>query len=498
MKVFHLTSRTQGVCRNALKNFFSSSSSKLPSQAAPSLITERHNKNSSSRSPSFQNKNAPMLSLYRRISPVGDPDISIVPVLDQWVREGRKVDQDSLNNIIKSLKKYNRFKHALEISEWMTDKRYIPPTKGDITSRLHLIYKVHGLQKAEEFYNNISQIFKGFQVDIALLNIYSLEKSIDKAETIMHKLRDTGLTTPLPYNILSRIYYSIKNYQKMDTLFHEMETKGIHRDKYSFALRLNFYAATRNTEGLNKTMEIMEAYPRVDMDCDTYIIATNAFLKVGLVEKGFELLKKVEKLAIGNKDKYKTLNTVLKMYAELGEKDEVYRIWNILKKETIYNTGYRNMIRSLLKFDDIEGAEVISKEWETRDLSYDFRVIDDLVDCYVKKGDLGKAKDVIKCGIEKGGTPTFRTWFCLMIGYFEGNRVLEGVEAMKNATRGFRVLQFEEGMKNKPVIVLEYLERGGNLEEVEGFMKSLEAEGVFSSIICGRLLDLIKNETSRC
>lgn len=429
---------------------------------------------------------------------MGDPDTSIVPILDQWIREGRKVDKDSLDIIIKSLKKYNRFKHALEISEWMTNKRYIPPTKGDIINKLHLIYKVHGLQKAEEFYNNISQIFKGFQVDITLLNIYSLENSIEKAETIMQKLRDTGVTTPLPYNILSRIYYNTKNFEKMDALFHEMEKKGIYGDKYSFTLRLNFHATTCNIEGLNKTMEIMEADPRIEMDCDTYIIATHAFLKAGLVEKSLELLKKVEKMAIGNTGNYEKLNMVLKMYSELGKKEDVYRIWKILKKNTIYNRGYRNMIRSLLKCDDIEGAETIFKEWETRDLSYDFRISDDLIDVYVKKGDLGKAEDVIKCGIEKGGTPTFRTWYCLMIGYFEGDRVLKGIEALKNATRARRVLQFEERVKDKLVIVLEYLERERDLEEVEGFMKSLEAEGVFSSIVCGRLLDLIVNESSKC
>ena len=54
-------------------------------------------------------------NLYRRISPVGDPNISVTPLLDQWVLEGRLVQQDELRHIIKELRVYKRFKHALEV-----------------------------------------------------------------------------------------------------------------------------------------------------------------------------------------------------------------------------------------------------------------------------------------------------------------------------------------------------------------------------------------------
>lgn len=54
-------------------------------------------------------------SLYKRIAPIGDPSISVVPVLDQWVREGRDIRKRELQNIIRELKTYKRFKHALEV-----------------------------------------------------------------------------------------------------------------------------------------------------------------------------------------------------------------------------------------------------------------------------------------------------------------------------------------------------------------------------------------------
>ncbi|KAL8248201.1 hypothetical protein R6Q59_005069 [Mikania micrantha] len=494
MKLVGTTLRTQGVCQNVLKKFCSSFSTKSPSKTASSVITERKNKNPSHGLPCKSDANS---SLYRRISPVGDPNISIIPVLDQWISEGRTVDKDSLDKIIKSLMKFRRFKHALEMSKWMTDRRYLPPTKGDIRDRLHLIYKVYGLDKAEEFYNNISHVFKGFIVDICLLNIYSLEKLEDKAEALMQNLRETGrIMTPLAFNILLNLYYSVGNWEKMDALTKEMEKNGLYPDKYSFTPWLNAYAAKGNIEGLNQIMKIMESDPRVGMDAYTYLIAANAFMKVGLVEKSLELLKKVEKIAITSKDKYKTLNTVLSTYAKLGKAGEVDRIWKILKKDKIYNSGYKNMISSLLKIDDVEGAEKIFKEWETKGLSFDFHVPDDLIEVYVKNGELGKAEAILNSGIEKGGTPGFRTWYRLMIGYIEGDQVLKGVEALKNAALSYRLSSNEEAVKDKLLIILECLEGKHNVEEIEGIVKSLVADGIFSSTVCKKLSDFITNKTS--
>lgn len=45
---------------------------------------------------------------------MGDPRVSVVPVLDQWVREGKKVNRSELQSIIKELSIYKRFNHALE------------------------------------------------------------------------------------------------------------------------------------------------------------------------------------------------------------------------------------------------------------------------------------------------------------------------------------------------------------------------------------------------
>lgn len=54
--------------------------------------------------------------LYRMISPLGDPNVSIVPILDQWVEQVGTVDKGRFITIIKELRHYRRYKHALEVS----------------------------------------------------------------------------------------------------------------------------------------------------------------------------------------------------------------------------------------------------------------------------------------------------------------------------------------------------------------------------------------------
>ncbi|KAK3227900.1 hypothetical protein Dsin_007762 [Dipteronia sinensis] len=42
--------------------------------------------------------------IYRKISPIGNPTVSIVPVLEQWVQDGEAIDKETLQVMIKELR----------------------------------------------------------------------------------------------------------------------------------------------------------------------------------------------------------------------------------------------------------------------------------------------------------------------------------------------------------------------------------------------------------
>lgn len=378
------------------------------------------------------------------------------------------------------------------ISLWMSDRRYIPLSSGDVAKRMNLILKVHGLEQVETYFNNIPVKLKNFVVYTALLNCYAHEKSVEKAELVMQKIRDMGFAkTPICYNILMNLYYKVGEYEKLDAIMLEMEEKGMYYDQYTLSIRLSAYAAISHIEGVNKTIEKMESDPQVVLDWNAYAIAADGYLKVGLLDKALAMVKKLEGQIANAKRSNIVFDLLLKLYAETRKKDELYRIWKLYKeKEKIYNKGYVCMISSLLAFDDIEAAEKIFEEWKSRKLSYDFRVPNLLINAYCRKGLLAKAESLVNKGMTKGGKPSADTWYYLASGYLEDNQISKAVEAIKKA-----VAVCPPGWKHSKETLatcLEYLEGGGDAEGADKFINLLRVEGIFSALAHDRLLDYIK------
>lgn len=322
---------------------------------------------------------------------------------------------------------------------WMSDKRGIPQTPGDVSVRIGLMYNVHGLNQVEEYFNALSQNFKGVEVYSALLNCYCKEQSVEKAESIMQKIRDMGVADPLSYNILMNLYSHIGNWEKLDILMNEMKEKGISWDSYTLSIRLSAYAAASDTEGIEKIVERMKSDPNIKVSFADYSVAANGYFKVGLVDKALEMLTEMEKCVRALKKNNVGFYSLLKLYAKAGKKNEVYRIWYLYKEEgKLLNQGYLSMMNALSMFNDVDGAEKIFEEWENSGLSCDFRVPNCLILAYCRNGELEKAEAVLNREIGKGGIPSLNTWGYLAGGYIAGKQVPKAVDALKKAIKESR------------------------------------------------------------
>uniref|UniRef100_A0A6N2LQN9 Pentatricopeptide repeat-containing protein n=1 Tax=Salix viminalis TaxID=40686 RepID=A0A6N2LQN9_SALVM len=62
----------------------------------------------------------------------------------------------SLCPLVRLMKDYKRFNHALEVSEWMIGRRFLTFTTEDAAVRLELIHRVRGLEEAENYFNKLS------------------------------------------------------------------------------------------------------------------------------------------------------------------------------------------------------------------------------------------------------------------------------------------------------------------------------------------------------
>ncbi|KAL5715529.1 hypothetical protein ACHQM5_017337 [Ranunculus cassubicifolius] len=434
--------------------------------------------------------NAKKDTLSNRISSLSDPKISVVPILDQWVEQGKSIKKDELTEIIKRLKSFKNYRHALEISKWMADQSNFPPSAGDFALRLDLISRIHGIDQADKYFETIPEQFRVFPVYLSLLNSYAHGKNVEKAESLMQQMRDLGFArTTLAYNGLLTLYSRVGESEKLDTLLEEMKEKGIPPTKHTHTLQLINYAAIPDFERMEKVLDIMQVNSNYTMDWNCYAIAANAYIKASLIDKALEMLQKAEEAVTPRKRKF-AYDYILTLYASAGRKEDVYRIWNKYKStEKIYNTAYRCMLSSLLKLDDIEGAEKILEEWESGDTSYDFRVPNLVIAYYTKNGSLDKAEMLVNKAIENGNKPFANTWELLANGYVESNQIAKAVDAIKQGYMTRRVGW--KPSREALAVCLGYLKEQGGAEKAEEFVRLLGAPGHMSIDDPARLLDYI-------
>ncbi|KAF9611034.1 hypothetical protein IFM89_026385 [Coptis chinensis] len=154
-----------------------------------------------------------------------------------------------------------------EVSQWMSDRRYIPLAEVDVADKLDLISKVHGIEQAEKCFDTISK-----------------------------KIKKLGLVkTRHRYKLLLNLYWKAGQFEKLDSLMEEMKENGVHADKFSLSIRMFAYAANSDIEGMEKKIQRIEADLNTIMDWNCYATTVNGFIRVGLIDKALEMLKNSEK-----------------------------------------------------------------------------------------------------------------------------------------------------------------------------------------------------------
>ncbi|CAN1144316.1 Pentatricopeptide repeat-containing protein At2g20710, mitochondrial [Linum perenne] len=475
----------------SLSRFLRVTSDVSPSAAAVRLLSHFHqhvpyssySSSAAATTSSYRNFTSPTNEsaneLYRRISPVGDHRVSIVPILDRWIEEGNSVEKHQLVSYIKELRHYGRNSHALEISMWMTDKRYFDLISRDAAIRLDLIAIVHGIKAAASYFETIPQQLKGINVYGSLLSCYCRVNYVEKAEAILQEMRDLGIDkTILNYNILLSLYHRIGDKKKFENVVKEIDDMGISYDVVTYNILISAFGASSDTDGMEMTLIKLESDPDVTPDWGTYTAVATSYRKAGLFDKAVKMLEKAEGLIRKKKKDVNAYYYIITSYAAMGKKDEVLGVWNRLKKMKnggkVQNKGYLDVINSLSKLGDFENAEKIFSEWESKGLSYDPRIPNILVGAYAKVGRLEEAEAVVEKVRLKGVEPHANSWLSLAVGYLEHCKdALKAVDAMKRGVMGSK-----SGWKPDPRGLAECLKQlkeagGDSSEEAQELMKLL-------------------------
>ncbi|MED6164439.1 hypothetical protein PIB30_090116 [Stylosanthes scabra] len=413
-------------------------------------------------------------NLYSRISPLGDPSVSVVPVLDNWLQEGHAVNAPELQFIVKDLRSHKRFNQALEVSEWMSSKGLCPISASDQAIQLDLIGKVRRLDYAESYFQNLSDQEKTEKLQGALLNCYVREGLVDKSLSQMQKMKEMGIASSLSYNNIMCLYMKKDLYDKVPGVLAQMKEDGVSPTIFSYKFCINSYGARSDLANVEKILEEMENDSCISPDWPMYSMIANFYIKEGLEEKALFYLKKCEDKA----DKSDTLayNHLISHYASLRNKKEMMRLWELQKSncKKQRNREYVTMLGCLVKLREFGQAEELLREWESSGNYYDFRVPNILLIGYSQNGLIEKGERMLQSMVEKGKTPTPNSWSIIASGYNANENMEKAFQCMKEAL----ALQAEnKGWRPKPNIIssiLSWASTNRDAEEIEDFVNSFK------------------------
>lgn len=453
---------------------------------------------------SFRKATTQRNNLYSRISPLGDPRISLAPVLDQWVEEGKKVKDYELRTIVKGLRERKRFKQALEVSQWMSSNRLCNFSPSDHAVRLDLIGKVHGLESAESYFKNLDEKDKIHKTYGALLNCYVRSGLVEKSLSHVQKMKELGfVSTALNYNDSMCLYVNTGMLEKVPDVLSDMKENGISPDLFSYRICLKSYGERSDFDNVEKILREMESQSHITMDWRTFATVANIYLEAGLKEKALVYLKKCEEKVNKNALGY---NHLISLYASLGNKDEMMRMWELAKAncKKQLNRDYVTILGSLVKLGHLEEAEKLLQDWELSCQYYDFRVPNVVLIGYSRKGLPEKAEAMLQDIIEKQKMKNPSSWSIISAGYMDKQNMEKAFECMKEALAADTE---NTGWRPKPAMIsniLNWLGDNGDALEVEAFVGLLETKVpksremyhalIKSYIRCGKEVDgLLEN-----
>jgi len=127
--------------------------------------------------------------------------------------EDREAKKAKLKPLVMALRKFHRYKDALEIFERIGKK--FPLSSGERAIHLDLIAKVHGIDSAEKYFADLPDIEKNLQTYSALLNCYVKEKNIEKFDATIEKVKGSGFAKSLlTFNAMMTLYINTEQFVK--------------------------------------------------------------------------------------------------------------------------------------------------------------------------------------------------------------------------------------------------------------------------------------------
>ncbi|KAF5731922.1 pentatricopeptide repeat-containing protein [Tripterygium wilfordii] len=305
--------------------------------------------------------------LRSRIFRLRLPKRSASNVIQRWVSEGKPVTIFELRQISKDLRKSQRYKHALEISEWMVSHEEFEVSDSDYAVRIDLMTKVFGIDAAERYFEGLPLTAKTSETYTALLHSYARAKLTEKAEELYERIKGLDISfSALTYNEMMTLYMSMGQVEKVPSVVEELKRQKVAPDMFTYNLWISSCAATLNIDEVRRILDEMSNDSGSDESWARYINLANIYVTAG------HLVNAESNTMIGagaeksiTQREWISYDFLIILYTGLGNKDKIDQIWQSLRmtKQKMTSRNFICILSSYLILGHMKEVEDVIDQW---------------------------------------------------------------------------------------------------------------------------------------
>ncbi|XP_009602896.1 pentatricopeptide repeat-containing protein At5g09450, mitochondrial [Nicotiana tomentosiformis] len=304
--------------------------------------------------------------LKSRIFSLRLPKRSATNVLQKWVTDGRQVSISDLRHISKQLRNSRRFKHALEISEWLVYHNQDEALDSDYATRIDLMTKVFGIDSAERYFEGLPTTVKTTETYTALLHSYASLRLTDKAEDLFERMKEANLSlSTITYNEMMTLYMSVGQLEKVPLSVEEMKLQKVAPDLFTYNLWVSSCAAALNIDEVRRILDEISLGSDSGEHWLRYMNLVKIYITSGnLVNSGSNSVVESEK-GITQRE-WISYDFLIILYGALGNKDKLDQIWKSLRMTNQKMTcrNYVCILSSYLMLGHMKEVGEIIDQWK--------------------------------------------------------------------------------------------------------------------------------------
>ncbi|KAL0316753.1 UNVERIFIED_CONTAM: Pentatricopeptide repeat-containing protein, mitochondrial [Sesamum radiatum] len=344
------------------------------------------------------------------------PLSSVNKALDKWVEEGNEVTQTEVSLTMLHLRKRRIFVKALQLSEWLESTKHIEFQETNYASRVDLISKLRGINKAEEYVQKIPESYRGEIVYRTLLANCVSAANMRKSEEVFNKMKSLFPVTCFSCNQLLLLYKRTDKKKIADVLL-LMEKENIKPSIFTYQILIDVKGQSNDISGMEQIVETMKS-EGVEPNNQIQTSLARHYASAGLKDKAEAILKEMEGDDITKKRW--VCRVLLPIYASLGRVDEVERIWKVCESNP-HVGDCMAAIGAWGKLKRIKEAEAAFDKMMSKLESPSSKHFALLLNVYANHkmaGEVEKADSILDKALkQKRGKPLFNSYFVIMDQY---------------------------------------------------------------------------------